>query len=107
MYSGSWVGRDIALDSSFPVVLADLLGIISCICEDDCRMNLYLWNCKRFECWFVELGIVDICRCNGAGERKAVSLNLSAQLAPFYFLRVIIISRFPFLTGISLVSVEQ
>jgi len=35
MYPGSRVGWDVAFDSSFPVVLADLLGIVGCIRRDD------------------------------------------------------------------------
>ncbi len=35
VYPGSRVGRDVALDPSFSVVLADLLGIVGCIRQDD------------------------------------------------------------------------
>ena len=35
VYPGSRVGRDVALDPSFPVVLADHLGIVGCIRRDD------------------------------------------------------------------------
>ncbi len=35
VYPGSRVGRDVAPDPSFPVVLADLLGIVGCIRRDD------------------------------------------------------------------------
>ena len=35
VYPGSRVGRDITLDPSFPIVLADLLGIVGCIRRDD------------------------------------------------------------------------
>jgi len=35
VYPGSRVGRDVAFDLSFPVVLADHLGIVGCIRRDD------------------------------------------------------------------------
>jgi hypothetical protein len=62
MSSGSPVDRDIALDSSFPVVLTNLPGIVGRICGDDREAILNLGNLKCFESWFVKPGIMDICR---------------------------------------------
>ena len=107
VYPGSRVGRDVALDPSFPVVLADLLGIVGCIRRDDRGMNLHLRNRKRFNGWFIKLGIVDVCREDRTGKGETAPINQSAQLVPFYFLIAIITGRSPFLAGISLVSVEQ
>jgi len=74
---GSRVGRDIPPDPSSLVVLTDLLGIVGCICGDDRGMHLHLQNRKRFNSWFIELGIMDICREDGAGKRKTVPIDQS------------------------------
>ncbi len=107
VYPGFWVCRDVALDPSFPVVLADLLGIVGCIRRDDRGMILNLRNRKRFKGWLVESGFVDIFREDGANKRKTVPIDQSTQPVPFYFLIVIITGRSPFLAGTSSVSVEQ
>jgi len=104
---GSPVDRDVALDPSFPVVLANLPGIIGCICGDDRGVILHLRNLKCFEGWLVDPGIMDICRYNRAGEGKTVPINQSTQFFPFTFFIVIIAGRSPLFAGISLVSVEQ
>lgn len=62
VYPGSPVDRDIALDPSFPVVLANFPGIVGGICGDDRRTNLHFGNLKCFEFWFIEPGNMDICR---------------------------------------------
>jgi len=62
MSPGSPVDRDIAFDSSFPVVLANLPGIVGCICGDDRGAILNIGNLKYFEGWFVKPGIMDIGR---------------------------------------------
>jgi hypothetical protein len=62
MSSGSSVDRDIALDSSFLVVLANLPGIVGCICGDDRGAILNIGNLKCFEGWLLKPGIMDICR---------------------------------------------
>jgi len=54
LFPGSPVDRDIALDSSFPVVLANFPGIIGRICGDNDGTFLHLGNLKRFEGWLVE-----------------------------------------------------
>ena len=54
-------------------------------------MNLHLGNLKHFESWFVEPGIMDICRENGAGEREAVPIDQSAQFIPVYLFIAIIV----------------
>ena len=90
IFPGSLVNRDIALYPSFPVVLSDLLCIIGGICGDDRGANLHFRNLKRFESRFIEPGIMDICRGNGANERKAVSIDQSTQFVPVYLFIAII-----------------
>jgi len=68
VFPGSPVDRDIALDSSVPVVLMNLPGIVDCICGDDRRAILHIGNIKCFEGWFIDPGIMDIGRGNGVGE---------------------------------------
>jgi len=105
MFPGSPVDRNIGLDPSFLVVLSNLPGIIGCICGDDLRVILNAGNHKCFEGWLVEPGIMDICRCNRAGEGEAVPIDQSTQFVPVYLFIAVIASRSPFLAGISLVSV--
>ena len=107
MYPGSLIHRDIALDPSFPVVLANFPGIVGCICGDDRRAILHFGDLKCFEGWLVEPGIMDICRCNRAGKRKTVPIDQSTQFIPVYLFIAIIASRSPFFAWISLVSVAQ
>jgi hypothetical protein len=90
MFPGSSIGRDIALDPSFPVVLSDLPCIVGCICGDDPETNLHLGNLKYFESWLVEPGIMGICRCNRAGKREAVPIDQSTQFIPVYLFIAII-----------------
>jgi len=59
-FPGSPVYRDIVLDSSFPVVLANLLGIVGCICGDDRGMILHPGKLKCFEGWLVEGSVSDL-----------------------------------------------
>ncbi len=86
MSLGSLVDRDVALDFSFPVVLANFSDIVDCICGDDRRTIPHLANLKCFEGWLVEPGIMDICRYNRASEGKTVPIDQSNQLVPLYFL---------------------
>jgi hypothetical protein len=90
IFPGSPIDRDIALDSSFSVVLSDFPGIVGCICGDDPGTNLHLRNLKRFEGWFIKPGIMDICRCNRAGKRETVPIDQSTQLIPVYLFITII-----------------
>jgi hypothetical protein len=101
------VDRDIALDTSVPVVLTNFPGIVGCICGDDPGMHLHLRNLKCFEGWFVEPGIMDICRGNGAGKGETIPINQSTQLVSLYLFIAIIARRSPLFAGISLVSVGQ
>lgn len=103
---GPPVDRGVALDSSFLVVLTNFLGIVGCICWDDRRTILHFRNLKCFEGWFIEPGIMDICRWNGAGKRKTIPINQSTQLAPSYCF-IVIIAGDPFFCRISLLSVAQ
>jgi len=107
MSPGSPVDRDVALDSSFPVVLTNLPGIVGCICGDDRRAILHSGNLKCFEGWFIEPGIMDICRYNRKGEGDTVPINQSTQFVPLYLFIAIIAGRSPHFARISLVSVEQ
>jgi hypothetical protein len=84
------VDRDIALYSSFPVVLSDLPGIVGRICGDDRGTFLRLRDLKRFERWLVEPGIMGICRCNRAGKRETVPIDQSTQFIPVYLFIAII-----------------
>jgi len=54
LFPGSLVDRDIGLDSSFPVVLANSPGIIGRICGDNDGTIRHLGNLKCFEGWLVE-----------------------------------------------------
>jgi hypothetical protein len=104
---GSPIDRDIAPDSSFPVVLANFPGIIGRIYGDNAGTIRHLGNLKCFEGWLVEPGIVDICRGNCAGKGKTVPIDQSTQFVPVYLFIAIIAGRSPFFAGISLVSVAQ
>jgi len=90
LFPGSPIDRDIALDSSFPVVLANFPGIIGCICGDNDGTIRHLGNLKCFESWLVEPGIMGICRCNRAGKREAVPIDQSTQFIPVYLFIAII-----------------
>lgn len=57
---GSWVDRDVALDPSFPIVLANLPRIVGRIGCYDRGVILNIRHCKCFECWSIEPGIMDI-----------------------------------------------
>jgi len=93
---GSPVERGVALDPSFPVVLANFPGILGCICGDDRRTILHFRNLKRFKGWLVKPGIMGIGRGNRAGKRETVSIDQSAQLVPSYLFIAIIADRSPF-----------
>jgi len=107
LFPGSLVDRDIGLDSSFPVVLANPPGIIGRICGDNDGTIRHLGNLKCFEGWLVEPGIMDICRGNCAGKGEPVPIDQSTQFVPVYLFIAIIAGRSPFFAGISLVSVAQ
>jgi len=62
MSSRSSVDRDIALNSSSLAVLANLPGIVGCICRDNQGAILNIGNLKCFEGWFVKPEIMDIYR---------------------------------------------
>jgi hypothetical protein len=79
MPPGSPVDQDAALDSSFPVVLTNFQGIVGCICRDDREAILNLGNLKCFEGWFIEPGIIDIGRGNGAGKGEPMPIDQSTQ----------------------------
>jgi len=105
MFPGSPVDRDITFDSSFAVVVSDLLCIIGCICGDDRGMNLHLRNLKRFERWLVEPGVMNVCRGNCADEREPIPIDQNTQFVPVYLFIAIIADRSPFFAGISFISV--
>ena len=107
LFPGSPIDGDIALDSSFPIVLTNFPGIIGRICGDNDGTIQHLGNLKCFEGWLVEPGIMDICREDGAGKGKTVPIDQSTQFVPFYLFIAIIAGRSPFFAGISLVSVAQ
>ena len=94
---GSPVDQDVALNSSFPVVLMNLPSIVGCICGDNQRMILHIRDLKRFERRFIEPGIMDICWCNRAGKEGTIPIDKSTQLVPLYLLIAIIAGRSPFL----------
>ena len=52
-------------------------------------MYLHLGNLKHCESWFVEPGIIDICRENGAGELEPVPIDQSTQFIPYLFIAII------------------
>jgi hypothetical protein len=54
---GSPVDRDVALNPLFLVVLANLPGIVGCICRDDRGMILHLRNLKYQSTQFVPLDL--------------------------------------------------
>ena len=90
LFPRSPIDRDIALDPSFPVVLANFPGIIGRICGDNDGTIRHLGNLKCFERWLVELGIMDICRGNCAGKGKTVPIDQSTQFVPVYLFIAII-----------------
>ena len=107
MFPGSLVDRDIALDPSFLVVLANLPGIVGCICRDDRGVILHLRNLECFERWFIEPRIMGIGGCNCAGKWESVPIDQDTQLVPVYLFIAIIAGRSLLLTWTSLISVAQ
>jgi len=97
VFPGSPVDRDVALDSSFPVVLANFPGIVGCICGDDRGTILDFGNLECFEGRFIKPGIMDIGRGNGASKGETIPINQNTQLVPLYRLIAIIAGRSPFL----------
>jgi|LFRM01.2.fsa_nt_gb hypothetical protein len=58
---GSPIDWNIALNSLLPVVLANFLGIVGCICGDNRGTILHFEILKYFEGWLIELRIIGIC----------------------------------------------
>ena len=94
MFPRSPVDRDVAFDSPFPVVLANLPGIVGCICGDDPRTIWYFGNLKCFEGWFIEPGFMDI-RSTSALKLVPSYLFYSphSRLIPFFCRDVLRIRR--------------
>jgi len=99
MSPSSPVDQEVALDSSFPIVLTNLPRIVGCIRRDDRGRILNLRNLKCFERWLVEQGIMGIGGCNCASKRETGPIHQSTQLVPLYLFIAIIAGRSPFSPG--------
>lgn len=67
---GPPVDRGVVLDSSFPVIMTNFLGVVGCVCGGNRVAILHIVNLKCFERRFLEPGIMNISKCNRAGKRE-------------------------------------
>ena len=90
MFPGSPVHRDVALDPSFSVVLANLPGSVGCICGDEHGVILHITNLKCFEGWFVNLVSWALDGENSTAQWGAIPIDQSTQFIPVHLLVAII-----------------